>query len=91
MARIDPDEMRGREVRLLAVARKLRTAKKIEEILSTYGVDYCIELAEYTSITSVIFGSTRTGVFFYVLPETLDLSRELLKQNRMGSHISDEP
>jgi hypothetical protein len=75
---------------LLAIGRKLRAAQKIENILTTYGVVYCIELDEYTDFFSMIFGSRRIGVFFYVLPEVLSMSQELLKQNRLGSYLATD-
>ncbi len=64
---------------LIFIAKKLRQAKALEEVLSAAGIDYHVEPDEY--IGGFVFKSKRIGAFFYV--ETADRERavEVLLQN----------
>ena len=87
MSRVEKEHWDGKEVSLLAFAKKLRDAKKIEETLNNFGVDYLVELGEYTNFMSIIFGSKRTGVFFYVLSDNLQYGIEILEKNNLKGTI----
>ena len=69
-----------RELNLLFMARRLRDALRVEELLSRSGVDYCVETGDY--IGGFLFKRELTGAFFYVDPDALEQSRQVLMANR---------
>ena len=68
------------ELSLLYIAKKLKEALKLEEILTTAEIDYAVETDTYRG--GLIFASERVGAFFYVTPEGLDQARNVLVENR---------
>lgn len=78
--RQDPDFFGETELSLLYIAKKLAEALKLEETLTSAGVDYLVEPDTYRG--GIIFASERVGAFFYVAPEKLDEARELLRAHR---------
>lgn len=64
------------ELDLLYMARRLRDAVKLEEILTAAGVEYLIETGTYTA--GFLVKRDLAGVFFYVAPEDLATSQSLL-------------
>ena len=76
-----PQEFFGEaELSLLYIAKKLKEALKLEEMLTESGVEYLVEPDTYRG--GLIFASERIGAFFYVLPDGLEAARELLKTHR---------
>jgi hypothetical protein len=75
--RQDPEFFGEVELSLIYIAKKLKEALKIEETLTGAGLDYVVEPDTYRG--GIIFASERIGAFFYVAPEQLDESRELLR------------
>ncbi len=73
MARRDPEFFQDREMDLLYVAKRLRDAIRLEDALTTAGVDYAVETDTYTG--GFVFRTERTAAFFYVLPELLEQAR----------------
>jgi hypothetical protein len=69
----------GHDAELIYIAKKLKDALRLEEILAAEGVDFGVEADEYSG--GVVFRSTRVGAFFYVLPETADQARQVLERN----------
>lgn len=67
-----------REAVLLYIAKKLRDATRLEEVLAAAGIDYGVEADEYRG--GVVFTTTRIGAFFYVLPETAPVARETMER-----------
>lgn len=67
-----------REAVLIYIAKKLRDATRLEEVLTAAGVDYGVEADEYRG--GVVFTTTRIGAFFYVLTETVAVARETLER-----------
>ena len=67
----------GQEPSLLYIAKSLRDAKDLEDILTAEGVDYGVETDEYEG--GVVFRRTRVGAFFYVLPDTREQAAAILK------------
>ena len=61
---------------LIYIAKKLKEALKLEEQLTTEGIDYLVETDTYSG--GIIFRSQRVGVFFYVLPENVEVARAVL-------------
>ena len=64
--RQDPDHFEGQELVLVYVAKKLKEALRLEEVLTGAGFDYLVEPDTYRG--GVIFASERIGAFFYVAP-----------------------
>lgn len=75
----DPDYFAGVEPELVFVAKRLRDALSLEELLTGAGVDYTVETDEYPS--GMIFKSMRVGAFFYVHPEVREQAVALMLEN----------
>jgi hypothetical protein len=74
---------------LLYMARTLRAALRLEDILVAAGIEYLIETGTYTA--GWLMRRELTGAFFYVLPADLTRARQLLVENRYKPYsISDE-
>ncbi len=71
--RRDPDFFGEQELNLLYVARKLKEALSLEQVLTDAGFDYLVEPDKYSG--GVIFRSERVGAFFYVAPESDEAAR----------------
>jgi hypothetical protein len=78
--RREPEFFDDRELRLLFMARRLRDALRLEEVLTHFGIDYCIETGNYEG--GVLFRRELTGAFFYVDPGDLARSQQVLVENR---------
>ena len=61
---------------LVYIARKLREAKALEELLTSRSIDYVVEADEYSG--GFLFQTVRVGAFFYVRPEVAALTRQTL-------------
>ncbi len=77
--RQEPEFFGEQELALVYVAKKLRDALRLEDLLTAAGVDYGVEADEYRG--GIIFSSTRIGAFFYVLPETVAPAHDVMRQN----------
>ena len=64
---------------LLYIARKLKDALRVEELLTSADIDYAVETDEY--VGGVLFRAARVGAFFYVLPDSLERAQTLLQEN----------
>ncbi|MCX6594526.1 MAG: hypothetical protein NTZ56_23685 [Acidobacteria bacterium] len=72
-----PAEFFGdQEMDLVYIARKLREAKQIEELLDAAGVEYAVEVDKY--LGGVLFKRELDGAFFYVLPDALSPAQAAL-------------
>ncbi len=78
--RRDAEFFGERELSLLFMARRLREALRLEEVLTRLGIDYHVETGEYTG--GFLMKRDLTGAFFYVAPEDLDKTRHILVENR---------
>ena len=65
---------------LLYMARSLRDALRLESLLTDASIDYLVETGTYTG--GFLLKRELTGAFFYVAPENLERTRELLLRNR---------
>ena len=72
----DADFFEGAEPSLIYIAKKLKDALKLEEILTAAGVDYGVEADTYRG--GFVFQSERIGAFFYVLDEATEAARQVL-------------
>jgi len=66
------------EMSLIHVARKLKEALRVEEVLTGAGLDYVVETDEYS--VGTIFRRRRIGAFFYVAAHDDPSARELLRR-----------
>ena len=64
---------------LVYIAKKLKEALRLEAALTESGVDYAVEPDRYSG--GVIFRSERVGAFFYVLPESAEQARRIMREN----------
>jgi hypothetical protein len=80
----DADYFDGGEPVLLYIAKKLKDALALEKVLTDSGVDYGVEPDRYRG--GFIFQSERVGAFFYVLEETAESARALLKEHGYRPH-----
>lgn len=75
-----------RETVLIYIAKRLKEALALEEILTAAGVEYDVEPDTYKG--GLIFASERIGAFFYVLPEDEDRARQLLREHRYKPYVT---
>ena len=76
--RQEPDFFGDQDLALIYVARKLKEALRLEEILTAAGFDYLVEPDTYSG--GVVFRTERVGAFFYVAPPDEEKARAALEQ-----------
>jgi len=72
----DADFFEGKKPSLIYIAKKLKDALALEQILNQAGLDYGVEADNYRG--GFIFQSERIGAFFYVLEEAVETARGVL-------------
>jgi hypothetical protein len=77
--RREPEFFGDTELTLLYMARLLRDALKLEELLTAGGVEYTVETGTYTS--GFLIRRELTGAYFYVSPTDEARASELLAGN----------
>jgi len=77
--RRDPSFFEDQEMDLIYIAKKLKEALRLESALTESGVEYAVEPDKYSG--GVIFRSERVGAFFYVLPDSIEHAREVMRQH----------
>ena len=75
----DADFFEDKEPALIYIAKRLRDALKLEEILTKAGVDYGVEPDRYRG--GFVFQTERIGAFFYVPEEAAEAARAVLTDN----------
>ncbi|HZL57944.1 MAG TPA: hypothetical protein VFC21_12715 [Bryobacteraceae bacterium] len=75
----DSESFGESELHLIYIAKRLRDATRLEEILTAGGIDYSVEPEQYQG--GVIFRRTRVGAFFYVLPETVERATAVMREH----------
>jgi len=85
----DPSFFEGKEAVLIYIAKKLRDALRLESIFTAAGLDYGVEADEYRG--GVVFRTVRTGAFFYVLPESVEAAREIMRRNQYQPYVEPAP
>lgn len=76
----DADFFGDTELALVYIAKRLKEALALEELLTQAGLDYLVEPDTYKG--GIIFASERIGAFFYVRPEEVDRAHAVLRENR---------
>ena len=66
------------ELCLIYIAKRLKEALALEEVLTGAGVDYLVEPDRY--VGGIVFRSERVGAFFYVHPNSLDSVRHTMQR-----------
>lgn len=77
--RRDPDYFGEQELALVYIAKKLKEALAVEDLLTRAEMDYLVEPDRYRG--GVIFQTERVGAFFYVNPDEEGRVREYLAAN----------
>jgi hypothetical protein len=85
MARREPETFDGIEPVLAYVARKLRHATRVEDLLTDAGIDYVVETD--TVAVGFIFRAERVGAFFYVAPTDHARTTSLLAREGFAMKI----
>ena len=75
----DASFFEGHEPILIYIAKRLKDALRLEEILTAAGLDYGVEADEFRG--GVLFMRTRIGAFFYVRPDAVDAAHEIMRRN----------
>jgi hypothetical protein len=76
--RRDSDYFGETELDLLYVAKRLKEALLLEQLLTDAGLDYLVEPDTYRG--GVIFQAERIGAFFYVQPVDTEAAQQVLKR-----------
>jgi len=83
----DPDFFDGKEPNLIYIAKKLKEALALEDVLTEAGVDYGVEADSYRG--GFVFQSERVGAFFYVLEEAAEAARQVLSTHGYKPYTPD--
>lgn len=75
--RQEPEHFGEQELSLVYIAKRLKDALRIEQILTGAGVDFLVEPDRYSG--GVIFRSERVGAFFYVAPSDVAVAHQTLR------------
>ena len=67
----------GKSPVLVYIAKRLKDALRLEQLLEEAGLDFGVEADEYRA--GVVFRTVRAGAFFYVLPESVDRAFAVLQ------------
>ncbi|MGH9557612.1 MAG: hypothetical protein ACRD30_00120 [Bryobacteraceae bacterium] len=86
--RREPDFFGDRDLHLIYIARKLKEAIRLEDLLTGAGLDYLVEPDKYSG--GIIFRGERVGAFFYVAPECGAAVRAVMRKSGFTPH-HDEP
>jgi hypothetical protein len=72
----EPEHFGEQELDLLYIAKRLKEALRLEDILTAAGLDYLVETDTYKG--GIVFQSERVGAFFYVAPADTGAARETM-------------
>lgn len=78
----------GKEAVLIYIAKKLKDALRLEETLTTAGIDYGVEADEYRG--GIIFRSARVGAFFYVVKERVEAAHAIMQNHGFTPLVESE-
>lgn len=74
-------------MQLVYIAKRLKEALRLEDLLTKSGVDYVVEPDKYHG--GIIFRSERVGAFFYVEEDALNATRELMAHAGFNAFTGD--
>jgi hypothetical protein len=78
----------GQELILLYIAKRLREAKAVEELLTGQGIDYLVEADLYMG--GFLFRRALHGAFFYVTEADDARARQLLSEHGYRCYQPDD-
>lgn len=67
------------DLALVYIAKRLKEAKRLEQVLTAANLDYLVETDTYRG--GFIFVSERVGAFFYVHPDHEEICHNAMKEN----------
>lgn len=82
--RREPEFFQDQEVELLYIAKKLKEALALEDLLTFAQVDYIVETDQYFG--GFIFQRVRVGAFFYVLAAAAEPARQAMRASGYKPH-----
>jgi hypothetical protein len=83
VAQVEPEDLHDPE--RIFIARTVRQARRVEELLTEAGVDYVVQVEPYSR--SILFGTIRHGAAFYVSASHAAQSRERLIGTGFGKGV----
>jgi hypothetical protein len=83
--RQEPEQFGDQELDLVYVAKRLKEALRLEQLLTDAGLDYLVEPDRYSG--GVIFRTERVGAFFYVPPESAEAAREVIAKEGLEPYV----
>ena len=83
----EPDHFGEEELALIYVAKKLKEALRLEQLLTESGIDYLVEPDKF--VGGVMFKSERIGAFFYVAPANIGVAQEAMKRGGFEPYRTD--
>jgi hypothetical protein len=84
--RRDPGFFGDEELALVYIAKRLKEALRLEQLLTDAGLDYLVEPDKYRG--GLIFQSERVGAFFYAAPANENAVRDVLVREGFKPHES---
>ena len=85
--RREPEHFGDQELVLIYIAKKLKEALRLEQLLTDAGLDYVVEPDKYSG--GIIFQSERVGAFFYVAPADQGAAKDTLARNGFKPYAVD--
>jgi hypothetical protein len=87
--RREPEFFGDQDLDLIYIAKRLKDALRLEEVLTQAGLDYLVEPDRYTG--GIIFRTERVGAFFYVAPDSGGAARQTMAAAGYKPHALQEP
>jgi hypothetical protein len=87
--RRDDEFFSGQELVLVYIAKKLREAKKLEELLENERLDYLVEPDRYRG--GVLFVRELMGAFFYLADTQVEQGRKALSAAGYKPYEAENP
>ena len=88
MMRREPDFFGEVDLALVFIAKKLKEALRVEDLLTAAELDYLVEPDKF--VGGFLFRRELTGAFFYVAPEAEAATRVLLAREGLHAYVAGE-
>ena len=72
------------ELTLIYIAKRLKEALALEEVLTNAGLEYDVRPDTYRG--GIIFVSERVGAFFYVAPSDVERAHAVMREHQYKPH-----
>ena len=87
MARVESEVLADQAVAPVYMAKTVREARRVEELLSQRGVDYTVEVEVFAR---TLLGSPRHGAMFYVRADQTTYCRSALAAGEFDRGVVEE-